>query len=219
MRVFLQKANPATSLTAKLMVVLVILVTLFIGTGMIYWFNNQRQHALADLQSQASQMVGLLSKTCALPLWNIDLKSINEQLKAVMAEPQVFSIELYIEGRREPLLTQTRDGQVVDPITREAQIIFAREQPQLKKEIGAIRLVYTQQYLYAHWARTRLLMLMGGVIFLVTLCLATYLLIWLILVNSKQHPATSFLSEYQCKYRGDLLLPGYGQRRGQSYDG
>jgi len=177
MRVFLQKANPATSLTAKLMVVLVILVTLFIGTGMIYWFNNQRQHALADLQSQAEQMVGLLSKTCALPLWNIDLKSINEQLKAVMAEPQVFSIELYIEGRKEPLLTQTRDGQAVDPITREAQIIFAREQPQLKKKIGAIRLVYTQQYLYEHWARARLLMLMGGLIFLGTLCFATYLLL------------------------------------------
>ncbi|MBU1568676.1 MAG: response regulator [Proteobacteria bacterium] len=174
---FLLNVKPATSLTTKLMLMLIALVTLVMGTATIYWLNNQRWQASTDLKRQATQMAELLSKTCSAPLWNIDLKTIHDQLESVMADRQVFSVELYVQGKDQPLITKKRDGQAIDPIESSAAMIYIRNQPPLTAQVGTMRLVYTKQYMYSMLARTQLLIGTVVLILLSTLCGSTYFLL------------------------------------------
>jgi len=169
--------TPLTSLTTKLMVMLIALVTFIMGAAMIYWLNNQKRQASTDLQRQATQMAELLSKTCAGPLWNIDLKTIHEQLESVMADHQVFSIDLNVQGQDKPLITKKRDGQAVDPIEYTATVVYERDQPPLTANVGSVRIVYTKQYMYSMLSRTRLLIVTVVVLLLITLCCSTYFLL------------------------------------------
>ena len=166
-----------TSLVTKLMVTLIVLVTLVMGIVMIYWLRNQRQSASSELEMHATQMVTLLGKTCAGPLWNIDLKSINEQLESVMADRQVFSVDLYVPGRDQPLVAKRREGEAMDPIEREIAVIYVRDQPPLSVQVGTLHLVYTRSYMYQMLAHTRLLIGAVVLVLLTSLCASTYILL------------------------------------------
>lgn len=177
MKSIVWKTPLMTSLVAKLMLTLIVLVTLVMGVVTVYWLDSQRQSASAELETHATQMVMLISKTCAWPLWNIDLKSINDQLTSVMADRQVFSVELYVPGRDQPLVVKNRNGQAVDPIVREASVIYERDQPPLTVQVGTVRLVYTRYYMYQALAQTRLLIGAVVLVLLVSLCATTYIML------------------------------------------
>lgn len=147
----------ANSLQRKLMLAITVLVTVVMGVVGIYWVNSQRQNASAELAARATQMAGLLGKTLAGPLWDIELRAIQEQLDAVMADPEVFSVALYEPGADQPLVMNNREGQVLDPIERESAVVYRREQLEQVVEVGTVRIVYTRQYMYQELMQTQLL--------------------------------------------------------------
>jgi signal transduction histidine kinase/DNA-binding response OmpR family regulator/HPt (histidine-containing phosphotransfer) domain-containing protein len=167
----------SASLLHKVMLTLAILVTVVMGAVGLYWLKLQGRIVSAELEARAMQTTDLLSHTLAAPLWNIDLKSIQDQLEAVMADPHLFSVELDTLGADAPLQSRSRQGEAEDGIHRQAPIIYVRDQPPLTVEIGSVRLVYTRHYVNQALARTRLLILAFVVCLLVSLLAVTHILL------------------------------------------
>ena len=165
------------SLQRKLMVALMAIATAVIGMGGIYLLSSQQQNASAGLDARAVFMANLLSKNLSLPLWDKDLKAIQNQLEMVMSDPEIYSVALYESEQKEPLNSTKRAGQAVDGIVREAQILYASDQTKPPVELGRVRVVYTRSYLYQALRKTRMMILAGILFLLASLSTATYLLL------------------------------------------
>ncbi len=165
------------SLQRKLMLALMAIATVVIGVGGIYLLGSQQQSASAGLEARAVYMAGMLSKTLAGPLWNIDLKSIQDQLDMVMSDPEIYSVALYQGEQKQPLVSKKRDGQPSDGIERDSPVIFVRDLPLPPVQLGRVRIVYTRGYMYQALRQTRMLILAGILCLLVSLSTATYVLL------------------------------------------
>ncbi|MBI5590956.1 MAG: PAS domain S-box protein [Deltaproteobacteria bacterium] len=198
------KTNLITFLTAslqrKLMLAFMVLVTVVMSAGGIYLLRNQQQSASAALEAHAVHMTQMLSKTLAVPLWNIDLKSIHDQLEMVMADPEIYSVALYQREQNQPLASKKRDGQAVAGIACNAPVIYERDQPPSATELGSVRLVYTRYYMYQAVERTRMGIVAAMLLLLASLSLATYVL----LRRMVQKPIGELLAMTQRVADGDL---------------
>lgn len=188
------------SLPRKLMVALMVLVSAVLGTAGIYLLDVQKQNASADLEAHAAQLTELLSKTLALPLWNIDSNSIQEQLEAVMTDPQVWSVDLYAQGNGQPIASKKRDGPVVDGIEHSAKVVYVRDQQASAVELGRVRVVYTRYYLYRLLTNMRTLILASILFVLASLGVATYTL----LRRMVQNPVAQLLAMTRRISEGDF---------------
>jgi PAS domain S-box-containing protein len=163
------------SLQRKLMLALMALVTVVIGTAGIYLLSTQQKAALAGLEARATHMTNLLSKSLAGPLWNIDMKSIQDQLEMVMMDPDIYSVT--VSQQNQPLASKKRDGQAIDGIEREAPVIYVRDLPLPPVELGKVHIVYTLTYMYQAVGKTRMMILTGLLLLIASLFVATYLLL------------------------------------------
>lgn len=188
------------SLQSKLMLALMATAATVIGAGGIYLSNSLQQSASAGLEARAVYMIDMLSKTLAEPLWNIDLKPIQDQIETVMSDPEIYSVALYEGAKKEPLVSRKRDGRVVEGIERESPVIYAREHPQPAVELGKIRIVYTSSYMHETLRRTRMMILAGILILLASLSAATYIL----LRRMVQKPVGELLAMAHRIAEGDL---------------
>ena len=166
-----------TSLAAKLMLALTLLAALIMGVMGSYWLQRQKQIASTELEIRAERMADLLGKTLSGPVWNIDLKTIREQLKSAMTDPQLHCVALYEEGRDRLLASETRAGQCVDAVRREAPVVYVRDLPPLTATVGKIRLAYSREHMYAELNRTRMLIAAAVLLQLISLSLATCFLL------------------------------------------
>jgi len=89
-----------------------------------YWTGQQEQELRAALAQRESRTASLAARGFAGPIWNLDLVAIDNLLDAVMADPEVFSIELQgLDGVGTPPRRQ-RDGVAVQPRRREFDIVY-----------------------------------------------------------------------------------------------
>jgi len=166
-----------SSLQRKLMLALMAIVTVVIGAGGIYLLSSQQQSASAGLEARAVYMASMLSKTLAGPLWNMDLKSIQDQLDMAMSDPEIYSVALYQGKEKQPLALKKRDGQAIDGIEREAPVIYVRDPSHPPVELGKVHIVYTLTYMYQAVEKTRTIILTGLLLLIASLFAATYVLL------------------------------------------
>lgn len=143
----------STRLQRKLLLPVLLLVFLVMGGMSAYWATSQRRSASAELALRAERMAGLLAQTLASPLWNLDEAVLRAQLQAVMADPDLFAVGIYEPGREAPFVIEQREGTPVDPIEREAQILYIRSGDVIP--LGTVRLLYTRAYIYQEIARAQ----------------------------------------------------------------
>lgn len=188
------------SLQRKLILALMAIATAVMGMGGIYLSSNQQQSASVGLEARAAYMASMLSKTLAEPLWNIELKSIQDQLETVMSDPEIYSVALYEGEKKEPLVSKKRDGLVVDRIEREASVIYARDPSQPPVNLGKLRIVYTRSSMVQTLRKTRMMILAGVLLLLFFLFAATYIL----LRRMVQKPVGDLLATVHRIADGDL---------------
>ena len=166
-----------SSLQRKLMLALMAIATFVIGVGGIYLLSSQQQSASAGLEARAVYMTNMLSQNLSLSMWDMNLKSIQDQLDMVMSDPEIYSVALYQGEQKQPLALRKRDGQAVDGIERDSPVIYVRDHPQPTVELGRVRIVFTRSYMYQALRQTRMMILAGILFLLASLSVATYILL------------------------------------------
>jgi GAF domain-containing protein/HAMP domain-containing protein len=181
----------ATSLQRKLLLVVTVVVTLVMIAFGFYLVNSQRQTASTELEDRATRTADLLAQTTALPLWNIDTASIEAQFKALMADPEVSSVDVYETGKSQPTVTSAQKTAAVDPITREAEIILLRGEEQTS--LGTVQIVYTRELLNRSLNQTQALI---GLIVLALILLLVVSIYFVVgrLVTNPLHEMTALTS-------------------------
>lgn len=165
------------SLQRKLMIALMILVSIVLGAVGIYLLHSRQQSASAELEEHSAHITNLLSKTLAVPLWNIDLKSIQDQLDVVMVDPRALFVALYEQGHDQPMASKKRDGVTISGVEQSASVIYVRDQPPSTVELGKVRLVYSRDNMYRELEHTRMLILAVILFLLASISAATYFLL------------------------------------------
>jgi PAS domain S-box-containing protein len=189
-----------SSLQRKLMLSLMAIATAVMGVGGIYLLSSQQQSVSAGLEARAIYATDMLSKNLSLPMWDMNLKSIQDQLDMVMSDPEIYSVALYEGEQKQPLALKKRDGQAVDGIERDSPVIYVRDHPQPTVELGRVRIVYTRSYMYQALRQTRMMILAGILILLASLSAATYIL----LRRMVQKPVGELLAMAHRISEGDL---------------
>jgi PAS domain S-box-containing protein len=189
-----------SSLQRKLMLALMAIATFVIGVSGIYLLRSQQQIVSDGLKARAIYMTNMLSKNLSLPMWDMNLKSIQDQLDMVMSDPEIYSVALYEGEQKQPLVLKKRDGQAVDGIERDSPVIYVRDHPQPPVELGRVRIVYTRSYMYQALRQTRMLILTGIFFLLASLSAATYIL----LRRMVQKPVGELLAMAHRIAEGDL---------------
>jgi PAS domain S-box-containing protein len=165
------------SLQRKLMLTLITLITVVMGTFGFYLINNQQQSASERLEAHAVHMTNMLSKNLSLPMWDMDLKSVEDQLEMVMMDTEIHSVTLSQGEQKQILASRKRDGKAVDGIERDAPVFYVRDQSQPPAELGRVRIVYTRSYMYQALRQTRMMVLAGILCLLASLSAAIYILL------------------------------------------
>jgi len=171
----------ATSLQRKLLLVVTVVVTLLMIVFGFYLINIQHQNATAEIEGRATRMADLLAQTIALPLWNVDADSINAQFKAIMADPEVNSVDIYETGKSQPMVTIARETVAVDPITRTADVILQRGEEQ--NSLGTVRVVYSRELLYRSLGQTQILIGSIILVLILFLVIGIYSLLGRLVIN------------------------------------
>lgn len=180
-----------TSLQRKLILVMTLVVTLAMIAFGAYLVNTQRQTATTELTNRATRTVDLFAKTISLPLWNVDTDSMQAQIDAIMADPEVHAVRVIETGKTEPKVKKAREEAAVEPITKKAEIIFLSGEE--KRSLGTAEIDYTRALLNRSLAQTGLLI----VIIILSLILVQVLGIYLLvgrLVTSPLHQITALTS-------------------------
>ncbi len=172
----------ATSLQRKLLLVVSVVVTLVMIAFGFYLIETQRQTTSTELEGRATRTANLLAQTTALPLWNIDPVSIEAQFKALMADPEVSSVNVYETSKSQPTVTSAQETAAVDPITRTAEIILQRGAE--KNSLGTVQIVYSRELLYRSLSQTQVLI---GLIIL-TLIVLLVIIIYFVTGRLVTHP-------------------------------
>jgi PAS domain S-box-containing protein len=182
------------------MLALIAIATAVIGMGGIYLLRSQQQNASAGLDARAIFMANMLSKNLSLPMWDMNLKSIQDQLDMVMSDPEIYSVALYEGEQEQPLAFKKRDGQAVDGIERETPVLYVRDPSEPPVELGRLRIVYTRTYMYQAVWKTRMEILAVILFLLAALSAATYIL----LRRMVQKPVGELLAMTHRIAEGDL---------------
>ncbi len=166
----------AKNLQRKLLAVITILVVLAIGIIGIYWINSEYNRASSALETRAEMMAKLLGETLITPMWNIETDLIQKDVAAVMNDPEVYALEVYNTSSEDPVASAIREGEAIDGITREADIIHADAQGQ-PQTIGKVRIIYTRELINWTAGQNRLFILMVMVVLVLILVAGIYLLV------------------------------------------
>jgi GAF domain-containing protein/HAMP domain-containing protein len=143
----------SSSIQHKLVVVITVVVTIVLGGFGVYFVNSQRQDALSELGARATRTTKLLAETLSLPLWNVDRGALDTQITAVMTDPDVNSVAIYEKGKSVALVQTRKPANAIDPIQREAEIVFARGAEQIV--LGKVEIIYTRETVYRSLVQTQ----------------------------------------------------------------
>jgi PAS domain S-box-containing protein len=134
---------PATSLHAKLMLTLAILVTLAVACVAYVLLERERETLFMELEGRADRMTDLASHSVAYSVWNVDLAAIDKQLASLASDPEVAQFSITAVGYGKLREVTKPLGPLVDPIVRIQDINFVTAETGLQK-IGEVRVVLTR---------------------------------------------------------------------------
>ncbi len=140
---------------ARLMSGVALVASVLVAAIGWYWVEFEAREQGAALQQRQAQMAGLIARAFAGPVWNLDAAAIDNLLDAVMADPEVQSIEVRSEGLRVPPMARRRAGSAVQPLTREFDILHEGDVQGAVAPVAHATLVYDRAHLLERVARTR----------------------------------------------------------------
>ena len=80
------------SLQNKLTLSLAVLVMAIVACSAYFAIQRERGRSLSELEVRATRLAELLSSSLAEPLWNVDVKAINDQLGALAVDSEVAEV-------------------------------------------------------------------------------------------------------------------------------
>ena len=167
----------ATSLHAKLMSALALLVALVALASAYVLIERERERRFLELQGRAARIADLFSRSMAYPLWNVDHAAIDSQLAALAPNPEVasFSITTVGDGTVSEVI-KIREADLVDPVVRVQPIEYAPPGG-ARQKIGEVRVVLTRAVLEQTIATARRAILALVAAIVAVLYAATFVLL------------------------------------------
>ena len=139
---------------ARLMLGIASVASLLVLAVGWYWVDYERQVQGEALQQRQKQMAGLVARGFAGPIWNLDGTAVESLLDAVMADPEVYSIDLHTMGIATLPMHRQREGQAVQPQRIEFDILHEAEGSP-PAPVARASLVYSRARVLERVARTR----------------------------------------------------------------
>jgi PAS domain S-box-containing protein len=137
-----QSKSRTSGLHTKLTLALSILVALVAGGSALLVIEREQDRRLVELNERATQYADLLSRSLALPLWNVDIKAIDRQLAALFNNDEVT--ELRVTGlNHEPVSTLKKKQPIdaADTVIRIRTIehsVFPQSPSEVIGEVGVV---------------------------------------------------------------------------------
>jgi PAS domain S-box-containing protein len=193
-----QSKSRTTALHTKLTLALSILVALVVGGSALLVIRREQDRRLVELNVRATQYADLLSRSLALPLWNVDVKAIDRQLAALFNNHEVT--ELGVTGLNYgpvSTLKKTEPIDTADKIVRVRTIEHSAFPTSPSEAIGEVRVVLSSAETESSiTAFRRAVILIAGAI-IAGLYAVTYLLVRLMVGRPvRRLEQTVELSEY-----------------------
>ncbi|MEJ6005963.1 ATP-binding protein [Paucibacter sp. AS339] len=89
-----------------------------------YWSSSEERELSIALAQRQQRMSDLVARSFAAPIWNLDGTAIGNLLDAVMADPEVQSIELNSVGVSAVPMLRERGTPALRPLRREFPILY-----------------------------------------------------------------------------------------------
>ena len=145
MRLPIRLIPQATSLHAKLVLALAILVALVAAGSAYMLIERERERRFLELEGRAGRIAELFSRSVAYPLWNVDRAAIDGQLAALAPNPEVAEFSVTAVGYGTvSAVTKLREADLLDPIVRVQAIEYAPPGGAKPQKIGEVRVVMTR---------------------------------------------------------------------------
>jgi|GEM_PF-705417 len=125
-----------------------------------YWTSHEEDELMASLRQRESRMAGLIERSFAGPIWNLDHVAIENLLDAVMADPEVQAIELQglglHGGKTQRVRSRPASGPDSEQLRREFGITYQPAVDAPGTQVATAVLVYTRELIDEQISRTRL---------------------------------------------------------------
>jgi PAS domain S-box-containing protein len=185
-------------LHSRLTLALSVLGALVAGGSALLVIEREQDRRLVELNERATQYADLLSRSLALPLWNVDIKAIDRQLAALFNNNEVT--ELRVTGLNyEPVSTLKKQQPIdaADTVVRARTIEHSAFPESPSEVIGEVRVVLGRAETESGiMAFRRAVILIAGAI-MAGLYAVTYLLVRSMVGRPvKRLERTAELSEY-----------------------
>jgi signal transduction histidine kinase/CheY-like chemotaxis protein len=178
MRLPIRLIPRSTSLHAKLVLALALLVAL-VAVGSAYvLIERERERRFLELEGRAGRIADLFSRSLAYPLWNVDRAAIDSQLAALAPNPEVAEFSITAVGYGTvSAVTKLQGPDLVDPIVRVLPIEYAAPGALRPQKIGEVRVVLTRAVVEQATAAARRAILAVVAAIVAVLYAATFVLL------------------------------------------
>jgi PAS domain S-box-containing protein len=170
--------RPAASLHARLMLAMALLGTVLAVGSSFLLIERERERRALELEGRATRIAELFSHSLAQPLWNVDRKSIDNQLAALAPNPEVaqFSVTAVNYGTVAEV-TKVSGPELDNGVVQVRVINYEPPVGTGPQKIGEVRVVLTRAVAARAVAEARraILLLVGSVVAL--LYAMTYVLL------------------------------------------
>ncbi|MDT8999549.1 ATP-binding protein [Paucibacter sp. APW11] len=145
----------ATSIQTRLIASLGLAATVLVLLVGWYWTAREERELTLALRLRQERMAQLAARGFAGPIWNLDSSAIANLLDAVMADPEVHSIELSAVGVEAAPMRRAREHAAVQPLERSFDILHQPSPQAQPVKVGQAKLVFTREQVIATVSQTR----------------------------------------------------------------
>ena len=172
----------SASLHTKLMLALSALVAVLAGGLAYFLIGYERDQRLLQLEQRATRMAELLSRSLSYPLWNLDNQAVENQLTALISNPEVIELKVIAlnYGVVSTLNGMQASSKGVNPensVVRVHPIHYEPSQGTPEQKIGEVSVILTRELVAREIAAARRAILVVVATIVAALYAATYLLL------------------------------------------
>ena len=144
------------SLQTRLVAGMALVASLLVLSVGWYWTAREFYELSQALTQRELRLTHLMAKSFAEPIWSLDTATIDSLLDAVMADPEVQSIELRLSGLSAETYGRQRSSEAAMPVRREFDIFYQLSTDRAPTAVARATLMLTNERVQAQVAQTRL---------------------------------------------------------------
>ena len=166
-----------TRLQNKLTLSLAVLLMTIVACSAYFAIQRERDRSLLQLEQRATRLAELLSSSLAEPLWNVNVKAMNDQLTALAVDPEVAEVAVTaVNYGRVAMRSGAGGASTVDRIQRSQAIKYTALTGQ-EEMIGEVQVVLSRAVADATIARFSRDVLIAAGAGVTVLCGAAFILL------------------------------------------